>query len=89
MACIRATEDKTEKHSVYVWGRNSCGELGESTPTDMDFIVDPFKTDLGDKLQISLVACGFAHVLMVTKQGQLYSMGSNEFGQLGLNDLTG
>uniref|UniRef100_K3WCF6 IPT/TIG domain-containing protein n=1 Tax=Globisporangium ultimum (strain ATCC 200006 / CBS 805.95 / DAOM BR144) TaxID=431595 RepID=K3WCF6_GLOUD len=30
------------------------------------------------------IACGFAHALVVSSSGQLYSWGSNTFGQLGL-----
>ena len=32
------------------------------------------------------VSCGGAHTLILSKSGDLFSIGSNEFGQLGLND---
>ena len=32
------------------------------------------------------VSCGGAHTLILSKQGELFSIGSNEYGQLGLND---
>jgi alpha-tubulin suppressor-like RCC1 family protein len=35
---------------------------------------------------IKSVACGGAHTLILSKTGELFSIGSNEFGQLGLND---
>jgi hypothetical protein len=35
---------------------------------------------------IQSVSCGGAHTLILSKTGDLFSIGSNEFGQLGLND---
>ena len=30
------------------------------------------------------IACGMAHVLVLTDEGELYSWGANSYGQLGL-----
>jgi|TARA_B110000285_G_C14737930_1_gene429471 alpha-tubulin suppressor-like RCC1 family protein len=35
---------------------------------------------------IKLVACGAKHSLILSKRGELFSIGSNSQGQLGLND---
>lgn len=35
---------------------------------------------------IKQVSCGGSHTLILSKQGELFSIGSNEYGQLGLND---
>lgn len=35
---------------------------------------------------IKAVSCGGAHTLILSRQGELFSIGSNEYGQLGLND---
>ena len=35
---------------------------------------------------IRSISCGAQHTLLLSKRGELFSIGSNEFGQLGLND---
>ena len=35
---------------------------------------------------ISQVACGAAHTMILSQRGELFSIGSNQQGQLGLND---
>ena len=37
---------------------------------------------------IKQIACGTNHTLLLSKRGELFSIGSNEHGQLGLNDRT-
>lgn len=34
---------------------------------------------------VAKVSCGMAHTIMLSASGHVYSMGSNQFGQLGLN----
>ena len=35
--------------------------------------------------KIESIACGNAHVLILTEAGSLFAMGDNSFGQLGLS----
>jgi alpha-tubulin suppressor-like RCC1 family protein len=52
------------------------------------FIVDPLPICLRDTAFIvKKAACGKSHCLFVDKSGFLFSMGSNEYGQLGINDI--
>jgi E3 ubiquitin-protein ligase MYCBP2 len=51
------------------------------------FKVDPQPLNLSLITQIKQVACGIAHALIVDQRGLLYSIGSNEYGQLGINNL--
>ena len=79
---------QSQVNSVYGWGRNEKGEL--SADAQSEFTVDPLPLSLlgsSGALQILKVAAGNNHVLMITKGNQLYAMGSNEFGQLGISDL--
>ena len=39
--------------------------------------------------EVISVACGYEHIAIVTIQGYIYTLGSNYFGQLGLNILGG
>lgn len=34
---------------------------------------------------VTRVSCGMAHTIMLSASGHVYSMGSNQYGQLGLN----
>lgn len=68
---------------VYTWGDNRAGQLGlghkesTSSPKELPF----FK----DKIVIQ-IASGDHFSLVLTKEGKLYSWGSNNKGQLGLGD---
>ena len=35
---------------------------------------------------VDKISCGASHTLMLSKSGDLFSIGSNKYGQLGLND---
>ncbi|KAF5269297.1 hypothetical protein FQR65_LT02598 [Abscondita terminalis] len=67
----------TKNGEVYIWGRNSYGQLG-SPKGD---ISKPEKlTQLKD---IELLSLGSEHCLALNKEGQLYSWGWNEHGNCG------
>lgn len=36
-----------------------------------------------------MARCGFAHTVLLTKRGRVYTFGSNEYGQLGIGDFNG
>ncbi|KAK7604517.1 hypothetical protein V9T40_005703 [Parthenolecanium corni] len=66
---------------VYAWGNNNCRQLGSSACTSSH---SPVKINSLDDVRIKEVACGKAHVLAMTDEGELYVWGSNARFQLGL-----
>ena len=79
------TDGYTEYFSV---GCDFSGQLGHGAePKKHDrskFICVP--KSLSFDILIKQVSCGAEHTLILSKKGELFSIGSNEYGQLGLND---
>ncbi|EGG19322.1 regulator of chromosome condensation domain-containing protein [Cavenderia fasciculata] len=69
---------------IYSWGNGKYGQLGHgvSTPHNLPKRIEEFA---GQK--ISSIATGYWHTLVLRSGGDLFAFGSNEHGQLGLNDL--
>ncbi|XP_054837874.1 RCC1 and BTB domain-containing protein 2 isoform X4 [Eublepharis macularius] len=69
-----------ENGEIYGWGYNGNGQLGlgnsDSQPT-------PCRIAALQGIRAKRVACGFAHTLVLTDEGQLYAWGANSYGQLG------
>ena len=66
-------------NELYTWGDNSSGQLG-------DGVVDkntPTKVILASGIKPKQIACGFAHSMAIGSDGELYTWGQNQFGQLG------
>ncbi len=73
----------TEDRALYSWGSNSSGQLGLGFKSD--FVSIPTKITIGIQGEdIASVATGYNHTLALTENGKVYSWGSNETGQLGL-----
>lgn len=71
----------TEDGELYSWGYNGNGQLGIANNTNQQL---PARvSNLVGKF-IEKIACGMAHVLVLTDTGELYSWGANSYGQLGL-----
>jgi uncharacterized repeat protein (TIGR02543 family) len=66
----------TEDGSLYMWGGNWAGQLGDGTTEDK---FNPVKV-LDDVESVSL---GTDHSAAITKDGSLYMWGNNSFGELG------
>jgi len=64
--------------SVWAWGDNTYGQLGDGTNENREFPVKVQKLK-----DIMLIACGVTHSLAVDKNGDLWSWGDNEYYQLG------
>ena len=74
-------------NEVYVWGSNNQGQLGlgeDNEPHCREEIIDLPKICCFNTV-ISKVACGASHTILLSQSGHLYSMGSNQYGQLGLD----
>ncbi|XP_017957265.1 probable E3 ubiquitin-protein ligase HERC4 isoform X1 [Drosophila navojoa] len=78
----------SEWGQVFSWGDNECGQLGHAS--DQDIVKLPkIVRNLVSKTVVQ-IACGSNHSLALTCCGELYSWGSNLYGQLGVslpNDL--
>jgi alpha-tubulin suppressor-like RCC1 family protein len=71
---------------VFGFGRNRFGGLGLGY-ADLEVKTPTLNTTLTNK-QISNVFFGFEHWLALTRSGQCYVWGHNDFGQLGIDTTT-
>lgn len=69
--------------TVYTWGNNSRGELGNGSTTNS---VEPVKANL--RATITAISAGYWHAMALASDGTIYTWGDNEYGQLG-NGLFG
>ncbi|RUS76593.1 hypothetical protein EGW08_015635 [Elysia chlorotica] len=87
----------TETGSVYLWGCNKYGQCGVMPtsevmlfrPTCLKFTKERAKSDIEDTHSkfVSLGA-GWTHLILRTDNGQLYSLGRSDLGQLGRSSDT-
>jgi alpha-tubulin suppressor-like RCC1 family protein len=70
------------KHEVYVWGSNSLGQLGNGK-TQSNFHTPELNHYLIGK-SIVQICCGDWHSLALTRFGDVYAWGDNQFGQIGI-----
>ncbi len=84
---IPATEIKksTNESELYVWGNDSEGQLGTSDYSFSSNYTTPRL--LKYSVNIKKISCGDTHTLLLSEMGNLYALGSNKFGQLGLGKI--
>ncbi|KXS11869.1 RCC1/BLIP-II protein [Gonapodya prolifera JEL478] len=70
----------TEDESVYVFGRNDCGQLGLG---DLDARLGPTRLTLPDGVTVAKAATGRNHTVIISNLGKVYAMGDNRYGQCG------
>ena len=70
--------------SLWIWGYNNIGQLGDSTLTNRS---SPIQTIAGGN-NWKQVACGSQHTAAIKNDGSLWSWGINSSGQLGDSTLT-
>nr|KAF6428368.1 RCC1 and BTB domain containing protein 2 [Rousettus aegyptiacus] len=75
--CSVAVVDNGE---VYVWGYNGNGQLGIGSNGNQS---TPCRIAALQGIRVQRVACGYAHTLVLTDEGQVYVWGANSYGQLG------
>jgi alpha-tubulin suppressor-like RCC1 family protein len=75
----------TSTGSVYAWGYNVDGELGNGTLAQSDV---PVLVNLPAGLDVVAIAAGQYHSLAVASSGAVYSWGNNVDGQLGNGTTT-
>ena len=64
--------------TVWTWGRNKYGQLGDGTTNDSAI---PVQT--GGFEGVSAIAAGGSHTVALKSDGTVWTWGSNEYGQLG------
>lgn len=69
---------------VYSWGTNWNGQLGRGDFLSINIPITPIHCLLTQA--ITMITCGESHTLFLTVSGNLYSCGSNRFGELGHGD---
>lgn len=77
-----------EDGTVVSWGNNGSYNLGNGTNTDSTvpvYVVDKDGNKIKDIVKITR---GNDFTLALTKDGEIYSWGYNNYGQLGLNNTT-
>ncbi|XP_008114523.1 RCC1 and BTB domain-containing protein 2 isoform X2 [Anolis carolinensis] len=87
----------TSDGEVYTWGYNNSGQVGSGS-TANQAIPRRVTSCLQNKIAVNIacgqmcsmavvengeVACGYAHTLVLTDEGQMYAWGANSYGQLG------
>jgi alpha-tubulin suppressor-like RCC1 family protein len=73
----------TSDGGLYSWGANDSGQLGDGTK---NFSKAPVAVDMTDVLNgatVTQIAAGGFNSLALTSDGELYSWGANDSGQLG------
>jgi len=67
--------------TLWAWGNNSSGQLGDNTATNRSIPVTTFAGGTNWKQ----VACGKNHTAAIKTDGTLWTWGANAFGALGIN----
>ena len=72
------------KGNVWTAGRNNNGQLGRKTSSDRDSTFKP--VTVGDGVKIKAIAAGIYHTVLLDANGNVWTAGSNNSGQLGRTD---
>ncbi|WNG22926.1 hypothetical protein F0U62_01960 [Cystobacter fuscus] len=65
--------------SVWAWGRNDSGQLGDGTVRSRTFA-----SQVSDLEKVAAISSGYAHSLALRDDGTVWAWGGNDYGQLGL-----
>ncbi|XP_074654157.1 protein RCC2-like [Tubulanus polymorphus] len=71
----------TNNGAAYTWGRNEKGQVGNGTIKRVD---EPTLLSSMESVKFVSAACGRNHTLLLTDTGEVYAMGDNKNGQLGI-----
>mmetsp|Transcript_13602 Transcript_13602/g.29116 ORF Transcript_13602/g.29116 Transcript_13602/m.29116 type:complete len:631 (-) Transcript_13602:438-2330(-) len=76
----------SRRGEVYTWGTNDYGQLGNGNTSYQ--IIPKRVLDL-DHVQVSDIAAGGWHSLVLSVHGEVFTWGRGEYGRLGIGDRTG
>ena len=69
--------------NLYSWGNNDCGQLGRDTGS-AKYDTKPGKVIMPTGIaQFTQISAGYSHSLAIGSDGNLYSWGYNQYGELG------
>ncbi|NDI35183.1 S-layer homology domain-containing protein [Chengkuizengella sediminis] len=68
--------------TVFTWGNNSTGQLGDNT-TEQKNEPQEITIEVNDGVMITQVTTGRYHTVVLASDGTVYTWGENEYGQLG------
>ncbi len=74
--------------TVYAWGWNRDGQLGNNSTTDSSVPVAVNTSGVLSGKTITKIAAGINHSIAIDSDGTIYTWGSNSDGQLGNNSTT-
>jgi len=74
--------------TVYTWGRNNSGQLGNGTNTSSNVPVAVVTSGVLNGKTIIQIASGIFHSIALTSDGKVYTWGYNYYGQLGNGNNT-
>ncbi|KAL9651961.1 hypothetical protein ABK040_000304 [Willaertia magna] len=84
---IRASEDVfvivTKNNLIYNYGTKPFVNYNNNQPSELKLYTIPNENNL----QIKDLQCGNCHIILLNKNGELYGLGDNQYGQLGLDDI--
>ena len=74
----------TDNGNVWAWGDNKSGQLGTGNLTST---ATPIFLSTMDEQEVTHVACGMEHTVLVTIANEVYGFGNGVYDQLGLGTL--
>ena len=76
------TMDLSSRH-IFTWGNNEYGHLGLGDAfSNKKEVLDPTKVSI-DNVTWTQIACGMSHTAALSINGEVFTWGDNDFGQLG------
>jgi len=79
------TQEEESYTEIFAWGADRYGQLGLGNENGKCYPVPRF---CSFSVIIKAVSCGDEHSALITGRGEIFTVGSNSEGRLGLGDLT-
>ncbi|MCL1864281.1 MAG: hypothetical protein FWF73_00520 [Spirochaetes bacterium] len=69
--------------TIWAWGANDSGQLGDGTTTQRNFPVQIKIDALTPFIDVVAVSAGYSHTVTIKEDGTIWAWGANNFGQFG------